>query len=186
MANSSQVVCIVGQIASGKTTLAGYLEQNGLERIVTYTTRPPREGETDGEDYIFLPESDFLKRQEEGFFAEHTEYEAEFGHVYYSTSKESLETPGGIRKVIVLNPAGVMALKNTGYDIFVVYLDFEQETLMRRALARGDSPVEIARRIKDDIYLFGLLDAGSFVDYRVRDSKMSPEAIAEALKGVIG
>ena len=57
---------------------------------------------------------------------------------------------------------------------------------MRRALARGDSPVEIARRIKDDLYLFALLDAGGFVDYRVRDSKMSPEAIAEALKGVIG
>ena len=181
-----QVVCLVGQIASGKTTLAKYLEQSGFERVVTYTTRPPREGETDGEDYIFLPESDFLKRQEEGFFAEHTEYEAEFGHVYYGTSKESFETPGGIRKVIVLNPAGVMTLKEAGYDIFVVYLDFEQETLMRRALVRGDSPVEIARRIKDDVYLFGLLDAGGFVDYRVRDSRMSPEAISKALKEVIG
>ena len=186
MTDSRQVVCIVGQIASGKTTLAGYLEKNGFERIVTYTTRPPREGETDGKDYIFLPESDFLEKLEEGFFAEHTDYNAEFGHVYYATSKESLETSGGIRKVIVLNPAGVMALKEAGYDIFVVYLDFDQETLMRRALARGDSPVEIARRMKDDLYLFGLLDAGGFVDYRVRDSRMSPQAITEALKGVIG
>ena len=79
-----------------------------------------------------------------------------------------------------------MTLKKAGYDIFVVYLDFEQETLMRRALVRGDSPVEIARRMKDDLYLFGLLDTGGFVDYRVRDSRMAPQAIAEALKGVIG
>ena len=183
---SGRVICLVGQIASGKTTLARYLEQNGFERIVTYTTRPPREGESDGKDYIFLPESDFIERLEEGFFAEHTDYNAEFGHVYYGTSKESLETPGDIHKVIVLNPAGIMALKEARYDIFVVYLDFDQETLMRRALARGDPPVEIARRMKDDLYLFGLLDAGGFVDYRVRDSRMSPPAIAEALKDVIG
>ena len=99
-----RIIVLVGQTASGKTTLARYLEQCGFERIVTYTTRPPRKGEQDGKDYHFIPEDDFLEKVDEGFFAERTEYHAEFGHVCYGTSKESLETRSGESKVIVLNP----------------------------------------------------------------------------------
>ena len=185
MKGNGRIVCLVGQIASGKTTLAGYLAEHGFERVVTYTTRPPRPGEENGRDYHFIAEEEFLEKTDAGFFAEYTDYSANFGHVYYGTSKESLETPDGVNKVIVLNPAGVMTLKNAGYDIFVVYLDFGQETLMRRALQRGDHPVEIGRRIAEDTHLFWQLETGDYVDLRISNSDLLPKRLGEWIQNVL-
>lgn len=184
----SGVIAIAGQIASGKTTLAKYMKERGFERIVTYTTRPKREGETDGVDYHFISDEAFLEKAESGFFAETTKYNAKFGHVRYGTSKESLETPDGVKKVIVLNPQGVIALKDAGYDIFVVFLDMPQEVLMRRALRRGDDPAEIGRRIADDTRLFRRLEnaaiSGEYVDLTITDQNLLPNQIFEWIQSV--
>ncbi|MBR3569237.1 MAG: hypothetical protein IKN96_00335 [Oscillibacter sp.] len=182
----SGIIAIVGQIASGKTTLAEFMEAQGFEGVVTYTTRPKRDGETDGADYHFLTDAEFLEKAETGFFAETTEYSAKFGHVRYGTSKESLETPGGVKKVIALNPEGVMTLKNAGYDIFAVYLDMPQETLMRRALRRGDDPAEIGRRIAGDARLFRRLEnAGEYVDLTVSNPELLPNQILEMIQNAV-
>ena len=160
-----RVIAIVGQIASGKTTQ--FMEAHGFERIVTYTTRPKRNGEKDGVSYHFLTAEEFLEKAEAGFFAEDMGFTAKFGYVRYATSKESLETADGTNKVIVLNPEGVRNLKETGYDIFTVYLDMPQEVLMRRALRRGDEAAEIGRRIADDTRLFRDMESRGFVDLRI-------------------
>ena len=184
----SSVIAIVGQIASGKTTLAKFMEERGFERIVTYTTRPKREGEMDGVDYFFLSDGDFQSKAENGYFAEVTSYSAKFGNVSYGTSKESLETRSGVRKVIVLNPQGVIALKDAGYDIFVVCLDMPQEVLMRRALRRGDAPAEIGRRIADDTRLFRRLEnsaiSGEYVNLTIADPELLPNQIFEWIQRV--
>lgn len=182
----SNVIVIVGQIASGKSTLAKFMEEHGFERIVTYTTRPPREGEIDGVDYHFLSGlEEFADKAEAGFFAEHTGYTAKFGFVRYGTSKESLETPGGVKKVVVLNPEGVIQLKEAGYDIFVVYLDFGQETLMRRALQRGDAPSEIGRRIADDTRIFREMEIRGFIDLRITNSLLLPNQLADLIQAAL-
>lgn len=180
-----KVVVIVGQIASGKTTLAKYMSENGFERITTYTTRPKRDGETDGAEYHFLSNHEFAERAESGFFAERTKYHAEFGFVRYGTSRESLETSSGVNKVIILNPQGVTQLKNAGYDIFVVYLDMPQEVLMRRALRRGDSPTEIGRRIADDERLFRQIENAGFVNLRVSNPELLPNQITELVRAAL-
>ena len=63
---------VSGPAGSGKTTLCDRLleEVGGLERIVTATSRPPREGETEGRDYYFFSEEDFRDRIENGEFFE--------------------------------------------------------------------------------------------------------------------
>ena len=180
-----KIIALAGQIASGKTTLARYLEKCGFERILTYTTRPIREGEKDGIDYHFISEEDFLEKKERQFFAEYTQYNAEFGQCYYGTSKESLQISNDKNKVIVLNPAGIITLKKAGYDIFTVYLDFDQAVLMRRALNRGDSPVEIGRRIADDTHPFAVLEAGDYVDLHIKNSELLPDQIAEWIQNVL-
>ena len=181
-----KIVALVGQIASGKTTLAQFMEAHGFERIVTYTTRPKRTGEKDGLSYHYLSDNEFTEKAESGFFAEATSYSAKFGHVRYGTSRESLETPDGVNKVIVLNPQGVIALKDAGHDIFVVYLDMSQEVLMRRALKRGDTPAEIGRRITDDTRLFRRLEnSGEYVDLTVSPPELLPNQIMEWIQSVI-
>ena len=181
-----KVVALVGQIASGKTTLAQFMEGHGFERIVTYTTRPKRMGEKDGVSYHFLTGEEFADKAQNGYFAETTEYRAKFGNVRYGTSRESLETAEDVNKVIVLNPQGVAALKDAGYDIFVVYLDMPQEVLMRRALNRGDAPAEIGRRIADDTRLFRRLEnSGEYVNLTVSNPELLPNQICEWIQSVI-
>lgn len=57
---------------AGKTTLCRRLRQRdaGINESVSYTTRSPRPGETDGVDYSFVGEATFHRMREEGAFLE--------------------------------------------------------------------------------------------------------------------
>ena len=57
---------------AGKTTLVDALRETAeFVYSVSCTTRPPRTGEIDGEDYRFLSEQDFLAQIGAGEFLEH-------------------------------------------------------------------------------------------------------------------
>ena len=63
-------IVLVGQTNSGKTTVAKLLEAYGYKRIVTYTTRPKRQGERNGIDYNFVTDEKFKSMIKNGDFAE--------------------------------------------------------------------------------------------------------------------
>ena len=42
---------VCGKMCSGKDTVVKRLINKGFKKVVTYTTRPKRRGETDGVDY---------------------------------------------------------------------------------------------------------------------------------------
>lgn len=58
------ILCIVGKSGSGKTTIAQIMEANGIPTIHSYTTRPMREGETDGVEHIFI-DGNYMPSKEE-------------------------------------------------------------------------------------------------------------------------
>ena len=72
-ATSPLLVLISAPSGGGKTTLCQQLlaARPQMTRAVTCTTRPPRAGERDGVDYIFLDPGSFLKRVHAGNFLEH-------------------------------------------------------------------------------------------------------------------
>ena len=85
---------LVGASGSGKTTMAGVLEEQfGLKRCVTSTTRPPREGEVDGISYHFKSEFDLKEMFEH----------ASFGGFEYGVSFDELKKGD----FIILEPQGV-------------------------------------------------------------------------------
>jgi len=61
---------------AGKSTIARALlgAREDLGYSVSATTRPPRPGETDGQDYHFLSEAEFARRVAAGEFVEWAEY----------------------------------------------------------------------------------------------------------------
>src|SRR5580692_1571907 len=83
------LVVISAPSGGGKTTLQDQLlEANpSLSRAVTCTTREPRPGEKDGEDYYFLDATSFLKRVQAGNFLEHATV---FGNSYGILKSEVL------------------------------------------------------------------------------------------------
>ena len=70
---------------AGKTTLSKSLlaSDDGIALSVSATTRPPRPGEVDGQDYHFLTTETFREQREKGDFLESAEV---FGN-YYGTPK---------------------------------------------------------------------------------------------------
>src|SRR2546430_7376796 len=72
---------------AGKTTLVDALRQTSeFVYSVSCTTRSPRAGEIEGEDYRFLSEADFLEEVKAGGFLEHAKVH---GH-FYGTLLESV------------------------------------------------------------------------------------------------
>ena len=70
----SVVFVISGPAGVGKTTLCDRLIgefSDKVKRIVTATTRRPRTGEVNGQDYHFLSKDEFLDRVNQGAFIEY-------------------------------------------------------------------------------------------------------------------
>jgi guanylate kinase len=75
---------VVGPSGVGKTSLVSALLESTpeLQLSISYTTRPQRDGEIQGEDYHFVDLPTFERMRDKDEFLEHAEV---FGH-YYGTS----------------------------------------------------------------------------------------------------
>lgn len=71
--NSPLLILISAPSGAGKTTVCQQLlaARPEMGRVVTCTTRAPRNGERDGVDYHFLDAASFARRVEAGEFLEH-------------------------------------------------------------------------------------------------------------------
>lgn len=153
------MIAILGASASGKTTLLNRFVNKHPEyhKIVTYTTRPMREGEKDGVDYNFINENTFDKLVEADFFVEYTSYNGWL----YGTAKCDCESENGI---VVLTPSGLRRIKKLGYDVTSIYVLVDRRSCLINILQRGDDIDEAYRRNLSDVAQFaGVLDEVDYV-----------------------
>lgn len=150
------IVVLVGRSGSGKSTVAKRLEEMfGFERIVTCTTRHPRDGEVDNVDYRFLTDEQFQTMVLNNEFMEYRQYHASFGDVSYGSLRQDFEKSDQPR-VIVLNPDGAAkvfeeAKSNPDFDfIRVIFLSTSEPVIRDRLKKRGDANAEIDRRLQSD------------------------------------
>ena len=105
------LLVLTGTSGSGKTTLCSRFlkEIPSTARVITTTTRAPRESETNGIDYHFETDENFRKRIERGDFLEYAEV---YGH-FYGTAKASLLDEVYAEKdlIICLDVQGAQTLK---------------------------------------------------------------------------
>ena len=95
-------IVISGPAGVGKTTLCEKLLSefpNSITQVITATTRHPREGETNGEDYLFLSKEDFQERSVGEIFVEYEKIHENL----YGTLLESVTLALKKSKVILFN-----------------------------------------------------------------------------------
>lgn len=82
---SGSMIMVVAPSGAGKSSLVAALmaKDPALTLSISFTTRNPRPGETNGENYYFISEPEFLQRKESGDFLE---WALVHGN-YYGTSK---------------------------------------------------------------------------------------------------
>lgn len=144
------MLVLTGKTASGKDLIKRILvTKYGFKQIVTYTTRPMRKDEKDGITYHYISDDDFKDKIKEGFFAEWKKYKTTSGVWYYGSAKQDFETATD-DTVIILTPDGIKDVKNLKYNVKVVYVYANVETISNRLLIRGDDKNESQRRMSHD------------------------------------
>lgn len=143
------MIAIIGESASGKSTLQKMLIKDDpkYKKVVTYTTRPMRDGEVDGVDYHFISQPTFDEFVKRDFFVEHEIYR----DWCYGIAKADCKDKNA---VAVLTPAGMRALKRLGFDITSIYLYVDRRSRLINILARGDNIDEAYRRNLSDVGQF--------------------------------
>jgi guanylate kinase len=113
---------------------------------ISYTTRKPRKGEVDGQDYFFVSKAEFRERIDQGEFAE---WEENYGN-YYGTSGKMMTSflEQGRDVMLDVEPRGAKALKkNYQGGIYIFVLPPSLADLKERLKRRGESDVEIKKRL---------------------------------------
>lgn len=170
------MIVLVGESASGKSSIEKHLVKNyGYNKIVSYTTREPREGEVDVIDYHFISVEQFKSLKEQNFFAE----TAIYNNWYYGVAKEDCTDD----KVAVLTPHGLRQIsKIKDINAISFYINVPRRDRFIKILQRGDSIEESYRRNLSDVGMFdGIWDE---VDYVINNDGYN-KSIAEMSKEIM-
>lgn len=145
-----RVFVVTGNTGTGKTTVTKYLNEfYEMPKVITHTTRIPREGEQDGVDYYFESNESF----DQNHFLETVNYSG----YRYGSSIEGLERAWEKNQLItiVLDPLGAVTYLQDlpEGEVVVIYLDVtERADLLDRLEKRGDDVAVIAQRLNSEEY----------------------------------
>lgn len=182
------IIVLLGASGSGKSTIENELAtHHGFEKIISYTTRQPRDGEINGKDYYFTENNTFAAMVNTGVLAEYDGYSQ--GRLYGTLKSDYMDG----NRVTVLTPNGLRQLKQSckNDDIFTVLVNSSLGTRVKRYIDRCgvdkfsfDDKNEIAARVERDFAMF--LGLEKEVDLVVNNDEGTDinEAVAGILRSV--
>lgn len=176
------VFIISAPSGSGKSTLVKMLLESdeGLDFSISYTTRPPRKGEKEGESYHFVTREQFLAMRDRGEFLECAEV---FGN-YYGTARAALDQADrrGRDLVLDIDVQGAAQLKERLPEAVSVFiLPPSRAELEKRLRSRSlDDEGVIGRRLRD---ASREIQNYSGYDYILVNDRL--ERSAEKLRGIL-
>lgn len=151
------LLVISGPAGSGKTTLCDRLVEDyspGLSRVITSTTREPRAGETNGVDYHFFSDEEFVAKMEAGAFYEHALVHQKRYGVLKSEVQPKLKA--GVDLVLNVDVQGAAAFRRVATEDLslrdcltcLILIPSDIDVIRRRLEGRGTDDIEeINRRL---------------------------------------
>lgn len=135
---------------AGKTTVCHRLMEKmpNLKFSVSFTTRAPREGEINGEDYFFVSETTFNNKKEHGDFLEW----AKVHNNYYGTDGNHVKSfmDQGLDVILELDVQGMESLRKQNFPAVLVFIlpPSITELASRLKNRRTETEENINQRIK--------------------------------------
>ncbi len=148
---------------AGKTTLCRALTDSieNLRHSISYTTRKPRPGETDGRDYYFVTEERFRNMMQAGDFAEWAQVHSNL----YGTSRRVLTEmrTDGTDVILDIDTQGAEQIKQKCQDAVFIFimppsLEILEERLRNRKSDNEDEIKKRMRRARDEIRDYTMYD----------------------------
>ena len=120
-----------------------------LELSISYTTRSPRKGESNGNQYFFISQEEFLDKKNSNFFLEHAEVHGN----WYGTSVDFVQSKlsSGVNLILEIDVQGFRQINylSLNYDSIFI-LPPSIHSLEERIKRRGDEDLEsINLRLKN-------------------------------------
>lgn len=137
----SKVFIVMGKSATGKDTIFKVLKENSqlnLKSVVTYTTRPIREGEKDGEEYFFVSRERLQQLQEANKIIEYRSYKTVHGIWDYFTVDDGQIDLNNSNYILIGTLESFEQIRNYyGEDVVIpLYIQVEDSVRLERALHR--------------------------------------------------
>jgi len=151
--NNKQVLVIGGPTGSGETTITNEIIKRFpvFTRLVTATSRKPRNGEKDRIDYYFFSKKEFEKNIKEGNILEYTYIENR--DTYYGAYKPDLDEKisKGLNVIANVDIVGAKYYKKT-YNATTLFIKPESIKELKGRLLNRDKNIsseELNKRIKN-------------------------------------
>lgn len=135
---------------AGKTTICKKIikTMDNVKTSVSYTTRKPRQGEVDNEDYSFISEKKFRGMIQKGEFVEWAEVHGNL----YGTSRRRLEKiiNDGFDVILDIDTQGAQQIKKTYANGVFIFILPPSMTVLRDRLEKrmSNTKEDMERRMK--------------------------------------
>ena len=191
-----KIFYIMGKSATGKDTIYKEISthfQSQLKKIVSYTTRPIREGERQGVEYFFVDEKKAEELADEGRIIELREYQTVMGPwKYFTVHDNQINLEENNYLVIGTLESYLSMRKYFGEETMVpIYIEVEDGDRLLRAVNREQKQPaanfsEVCRRYLADEVDFSeekLSEAGIIKRFKNRQLEPVVSEIVQYIKG---
>lgn len=141
----AKIYVIMGKSSTGKDTIYKHLKEmpkSEFNTVTMYTTRPLRQGESNGREYFFTTEEELKKYEEDGKIIELRAYNTVHGVWKYFTLDDgqiNLESDSKYLIIATLE-AYRKYLEYYGKEVVVpIYIEVEDSIRIHRAISREDA-----------------------------------------------
>jgi len=137
----TRMIIVAAPSGAGKSSFVerACREDKRLEDTVTYTTRAPRKGESEGHPYHFISHEDFERKIKENFFVEWAQVHTNlYGTPYYQLEEAWLKGKCVIMDVDVQGAETFKAKYPDAVSVFILPPSIDE---LRRRIAKRDGGV---------------------------------------------
>lgn len=175
------IFLITGTSGAGKTSLTHELKKCGYwDECISYTTRPMRTGEVDGEDYYFVSKEEFKRMYENNEFVECVIYHGDYYGVSHAEIERTMKKGNHIFIIVAYD--GYLQIKEQYPDAIGIFIWATKEDCVMNMLSRGDSVESANKRIST--YEQEIAQKNHY-DYVIRNVRGKFSDTASILKGIV-
>ena len=136
------IIIITGPSGVGKNTIINELSNHiDFYFSTSFTTRPRRDNEKEGEDYYFISNQEFNDLIDNNEMLEYEEY----GGYLYGTPNSEIIRDGIV--ILDLEVNGATKLLKSNNDYIGIFIDINDDELIKRLVSRGHDQEFINKRM---------------------------------------
>ena len=183
-----QLFVLAGPSGVGKYTITQMLLETfpAMHRVTTFTTRPQRTDEVEGDQYHFITLEEFRRKSEAGQLLEPAGQDVYGEGHLYSMPADVMHTPAGKHLILAeVDIHGTALLKQKFPDCVAIFVTAPPDVLIDRIKRRSDANMDAGSLAKRMATAYEQFQAAQNFDYIVFNDRDSLEHTVAAIAAIV-